>query len=100
MQERNAGDAIRRARAQDDVDAYMKKEGTAEAALEKLQRLYSAIKFIEQRLTQKKTKLKIKLPEIEKTYTLLGSIGYRPAAVRPPSSAGYPATRGRRQRLW
>ena len=29
----------------------MKKEGTAEAALEKLQRLYSAFKFIEQRLT-------------------------------------------------
>ena len=49
----------------------MKKEGTAEAALEKLQRLYSAFKFIEQRLTQKKTKLKIKLPEIEKTYNSL-----------------------------
>jgi len=49
----------------------MKKEGSAEAALEKLQRLYSAFKFIEQRLTQKKTKLKIKLPEIEKTYNSL-----------------------------
>ena len=49
----------------------MKKEGTAEAALEKLNRLYNAFKFIEQRLTQKKTKLKIKLPEIEKTYRSL-----------------------------
>ena len=49
----------------------MKREGTAEAALEKLQRLYSAFKFIEQRLTQKKAKLKVKLPEIEKTYNSL-----------------------------
>ena len=49
----------------------MKREGTAEAALEKLQRLYSAFKFIEQRLTQKKAKLKIKMPEIEKTYNSL-----------------------------
>jgi hypothetical protein len=49
----------------------MKKEGTAEAALEKLQRLYSAFKFIEQRLTQKKAKLKVKLPEIEKTHSSL-----------------------------
>ena len=55
----------------EDIDAYMKKEGTAEAALEKLQRLYNAFKFIEQRLTQKKTKLKIKLPEITKTYQSL-----------------------------
>ena len=36
----------------------MKREGTAEAALEKLQRLYSAFKFIEQRLTQTKTRFK------------------------------------------
>ena len=55
----------------EDIDSYMKKEGTAEAALEKLQRLYNAFKFIEQRLTQKKTKLKIKLPEITKTYQSL-----------------------------
>ena len=57
--------------AQEDIDGYMKKEGTAEAALEKLQRLYNAFKFIEQRLNQKKTKLKIKLPEITKTYQSL-----------------------------
>jgi len=55
----------------EDIDSYMKKEGSAEAALEKLQRLYNAFKFIEQRLTQKKTKLKIKLPEITKTYNSL-----------------------------
>jgi len=55
----------------EDIEAYMKREGTAEAALEKLQRLYSAFKFIEQRLTSKKTRLKIKLPEIEKTYNAL-----------------------------
>lgn len=64
-------DAIPTAVFIDDIEAYMKKEGTAEAALEKLQRLYSAFKFIEQRLTQKKAKLKIKLPEIEKTYNSL-----------------------------
>lgn len=55
----------------EDIESFMKKEGTAEAALEKLQRLYSAFKFIEQRLTQKKMKLKMKLPEIEKTYNSL-----------------------------
>ena len=49
----------------------MVKEGDASAALEKLQRLYNAFKFIEQRLAQKKTKLKIKLPEITKTYRSL-----------------------------
>ena len=49
----------------------MKREGTAEAALEKLQKLYNVFKFIEQRLTQKKARLKIKLPEIEKTYNAL-----------------------------
>ncbi|KAL3932673.1 MAG: hypothetical protein SGPRY_000610 [Prymnesium sp.] len=55
-----------------DLEPFLKKEGTAEKALEKLQRLlkveYSALKFIEQRLTQKKAKLKFKLPEIEKSY--------------------------------
>lgn len=59
------------ARAQEDIESYMKKEGNAESALEKLQRLYNAFKFIEQRLTQKKAKLKIKLPEITKTYNAL-----------------------------
>jgi len=56
---------------QDDIDGYMKKEGSAEAALEKLQRLYQAFKFIEQRLAQKKQKLKYKLPEIQKTHAAL-----------------------------
>jgi len=55
----------------EDIEGYMKREGTAEAALEKLQRLYQALKFIEQRLTQKKAKLKIKIPEIQKTYESL-----------------------------
>ena len=64
-------DAIPAATFIEDIEGYMKKEGTAEAALEKLNRLYNAFKFIEQRLTQKKTKLKIKLPEIEKTYRSL-----------------------------
>merc|ERR1719198_2025117 len=64
-------DAIPTAVFVEDVEAYMKKEGTAEAALEKLQRLYQALKFIEQRLTQKKAKLKIKIPEIQKTYESL-----------------------------
>ena len=57
--------------SQDDIDAYMKKEGSAEAGLEKLQRLYQAFKFIEQRLAQKKQKLKAKTPEIAKTHSAL-----------------------------
>ena len=67
----SAKDAIPTAIFIEDIESYMKREGTAEAALEKLQRLYSAFKFMEQRLTQKKAKLKIKLPEIEKTYNSL-----------------------------
>ncbi len=55
----------------DDIDQYMAKEGSAEAALEKLQRFFSACKMIEQRLVQKKAKLKLKLPEILATYDAL-----------------------------
>ena len=55
----------------DDIDAYMQKEGSAEAALEKLQRFFSACKMIEQRLVQKKAKLKLKLPEIQATHDAL-----------------------------
>ena len=49
----------------------MKKEGDAGAALEKLQKLYNLFKMIEQRLTQKKAKFKVKIPEIEATYNSL-----------------------------
>ena len=51
---------------QEDIEAYMKKEGDPGTALDKLQKLYQVFKFIEQRLTQKKNKLKMKKPEIEK----------------------------------
>jgi len=55
----------------ENIDAFMKKEGSAEAALEKLQRFYTACKTMEQRLVQRKAKLKVKLPEIESTYNAL-----------------------------
>jgi len=55
----------------EDIDSFMTKEGSAEAALEKLQRFYSACKMIEQRLVQRKAKLKVKIPEIEQTYNSL-----------------------------
>jgi hypothetical protein len=55
----------------EDLSAYMSKEGTAEAVIEKLQRVYSALKFIEQKLVQRKAKLKAKIPEIEATYGAL-----------------------------
>ena len=55
----------------EDLSAYMSKEGTAEAVIEKLQRMYSALKFIEQKLVQRKAKLKAKIPEIEATYGAL-----------------------------
>lgn len=47
------------------------KEGSAEAALEKLQAFYSACKAIEQRLSQRKSRLKAKIPDIESTYNAL-----------------------------
>lgn len=55
----------------EDLTTYMSKEGTAEAVIEKLQRMYSALKFIEQKLVQRKAKLKAKIPEIEATYGAL-----------------------------
>ena len=58
-------------RSQEDIEGYMKREGSAEAALEKLQNLYQSFKFMEQRLTQKKARLKIKTPEIQKTHNAL-----------------------------
>eukprot|EP00316_Scyphosphaera_apsteinii_P016988 CAMPEP_0119349424 /NCGR_PEP_ID=MMETSP1333-20130426/109544_1 /TAXON_ID=418940 /ORGANISM="Scyphosphaera apsteinii, Strain RCC1455" /LENGTH=183 /DNA_ID=CAMNT_0007362021 /DNA_START=24 /DNA_END=575 /DNA_ORIENTATION=- len=64
-------DAIPEATFIEDIEAFMKKEGSAEAALEKLQRFYSACKMMEQRLTQRKAKLKVKIPEIESTYNSL-----------------------------
>ena len=53
------------------IDEFMRKEGSAEAALEKLQRFYSACKGMEQRLVQRKAKLRHKLPELESTYGAL-----------------------------
>ena len=89
-----------RSRAQEDIDAYMAKEGSAEAALEKLQRFYrclrphacsgrsnehapprSACKLIEQRMTQKKAKFKVKIPEIEATHSSL--VQMQMQSVRP-----------------
>ena len=55
----------------EDLATYMSKEGTAEAVIEKLQRMYSALKFIEQKLVQRKAKLKAKIPEIEATFGAL-----------------------------
>jgi len=56
----------------DNVDTYL---ATAkvnhEEALKTLQDLYSKYKFIEQRLTQSKTNLKGKMPEIKKTLDAL-----------------------------
>mmetsp|Transcript_19327 Transcript_19327/g.63849 ORF Transcript_19327/g.63849 Transcript_19327/m.63849 type:complete len:183 (-) Transcript_19327:37-585(-) len=55
----------------DDIDKYMVKEGSAEAALEKLQAFYSACKAIEQRMSQRKKRLQAKVPDIESTYNAL-----------------------------
>ena len=66
-------EAVAAAEAEDErvFSAYMKKEGTAEVVIEKLQRMYQALKFIEQKLTQRKAKLKSKIPEIENTFGAL-----------------------------
>ena len=42
-------DQIPKAEFIEDLDAHMVKEGSAEVAIEKLQRMYSALKFIEQK---------------------------------------------------
>jgi len=56
------------ARVQDDIEAYMAKEGrSAESALQKLHERYNGYKLSEQRLMARKVKLKVKIPDIEKT---------------------------------
>ena len=136
---------------QEDIDAYMKKEGSAEAALEKLQRFYrctacrrppwphpprpvpshcphahrsplpppaprappyptanthapcmpmarvlprSACKMIEQRLTQKKAKFKVKIPEIEATYNSLRQMEAQSVRAPPSPAKSKCAARG------
>jgi len=59
------------------------KEGSAEAALEKLQAFYSACKAIEQRLSQRKSRLKAKIPDIESTYNALLQIQQQVRTLRP-----------------
>jgi hypothetical protein len=66
----------------------MKKEGTAEVVIEKLQRMYQALKFIEQKLTQRKAKLKSKIPEIENTFGALKQMQAQ-AEVGEPLTAHY-----------
>mmetsp|Transcript_15637 Transcript_15637/g.40509 ORF Transcript_15637/g.40509 Transcript_15637/m.40509 type:complete len:196 (-) Transcript_15637:270-857(-) len=52
----------------DDIEAYMAKEGrSAESALQKLHERYNGYKLSEQRLMARKVKLKVKIPDIEKT---------------------------------
>ena len=72
----------------EDLTAYMKKEGTAEVVIEKLQRMYQALKFIEQKLTQRKAKLKSKIPEIENTFGALKQMQAQ-AEVGEPLTAHY-----------
>jgi hypothetical protein len=59
------------------------KEGSAEAALEKLQAFYSACKAIEQRLSQRKSRLKAKIPDIESTYNALLQMQQQVRTLRP-----------------
>ncbi|EOD05376.1 hypothetical protein EMIHUDRAFT_199063 [Emiliania huxleyi CCMP1516] len=69
----------------DDIDKYMVKEGSAEAALEKLQAFYSACKAIEQRMSQRKKRLQAKVPDIESTYNALLQMQQRPG-LNPPGN--------------
>lgn len=59
------------------------KEGSAEAALEKLQAFYSACKAIEQRLSQRRSRLKAKIPDIESTYNALLQMQAQVSAPSP-----------------
>mmetsp|Transcript_6829 Transcript_6829/g.20208 ORF Transcript_6829/g.20208 Transcript_6829/m.20208 type:complete len:189 (-) Transcript_6829:165-731(-) len=52
----------------EDIDTFMEKEGkSAESALQKLHEQYNGYKYMEQRLIMRKMKLKVKIPDIEKT---------------------------------
>mmetsp|Transcript_21456 Transcript_21456/g.57679 ORF Transcript_21456/g.57679 Transcript_21456/m.57679 type:complete len:194 (-) Transcript_21456:122-703(-) len=52
----------------EDIDSFMEKEGrSAETALQKLHEQYNGYKYAEQRITARKMKLKVKIPDIEKT---------------------------------
>ncbi|KAG8462546.1 hypothetical protein KFE25_010371 [Diacronema lutheri] len=52
----------------DDIELFMAKEGkSAETAIQKLQEQYQGYKLVEQRLLSRKLKLRVKIPDIEKT---------------------------------
>ena len=67
----------------EDLDAFMAKEGSAEVSIEKLQRLYQALKFIEQKLTQRRAQLKHKLPDMESTFSSLKQMEAQAALGEP-----------------
>lgn len=76
-------DQIPKAEFIEDLDAFMAKEGSAEVAIEKQQRLYQALKFIEQKLTQRRAKLKHKMPEMEATFASLKQMEAQAALGEP-----------------
>merc|ERR1711976_219503 len=59
----------------EDVGAYLKKKDmTAEGSLKKMQEQYSKYKLMEYKLNQNKTAYKAKIPEINKTLTMLNHL--------------------------
>lgn len=67
---------------------FMGKEGnSAETALQKLHEQYNGYKYLEQRLTSRKIKLRVQIPDIEKT---LGVVqGMKRAQVGPRAACGW-----------
>lgn len=68
----------------------MTKEGrSAETAIQKLQEQYNGYKYMEQRLTARKLKLRVKIPDIEKTLGVVKRM--KQAQVGASPSLGLPA---------
>merc|ERR1712025_52707 len=67
----------------DDVEAYMKKETSSEAALQKLDEQYQKYKFMEANLIQKKMRLSSQVPDIKSTLAAINCLRAKKNSTEP-----------------
>jgi len=67
----------------EDVDSYMKKETSSEAALQKLDESYQKYKFMESNLVQKKLRLTTQVPDIKSTLNTIKLLKSKKDSAEP-----------------
>jgi hypothetical protein len=70
-----------------------KEGGSAETALQKLHEQYNGYKFMETRLTARKVKLRVQIPDIEKTLGVVKRMHQAQVSARPRRARAAPTRR-------